>query len=148
VRSQLSYYSGPIPPAEQVKELDAIVPGSAKQFVDLHVLKIQTEIDLDIKESEYSRVEMSKINDSRIKKSNKGLNFGFIIIMAILGSAVACSLTNHRLEAVFFILLAIPFSIYIIRDFILQGRKNYNENKDLENLPNIQAAANKTDKLK
>ena len=74
VRTEASYYRGPVPPPSTLQGYEDVVKGSAKQILDQASEQTAHRIRLE-----------SKALDASIGNSKRGQWFGFIIALAVVG---------------------------------------------------------------
>jgi uncharacterized membrane protein len=77
-------YQGPIPPPVILREYEDLVPGSAKQIIDLFQSQSHHRMDME-----------SRVITSDIWKSWTGLILGFIIAMSIVMAGTWLITQNH-----------------------------------------------------
>lgn len=115
-------YQGPIPPPEDFREYEAVLPGASKEILGM------------AKSQQGHRIEMEKrIVDHEIKSEDRGQLFGFILgVLCIVGALIASYTGNYRLSyflATTTLLGAI--GVFVLRKFPQLFGKKKEANDDL-----------------
>lgn len=77
-------YRGPIPPPEMLRELEVIVPGSAKEI-----------LDMSVQQSKHRRAMEEHVIKAQTKESGRGQLLGFIIGTLVILVSGALIYTDH-----------------------------------------------------
>lgn len=77
-------YQGPIPPPDQLREYDNLVPGAAKRIMDLFESQSRHRMDLE-----------SRVVKADVWRSWTGLLLGFIIAVSIVACGTWLIVKNH-----------------------------------------------------
>lgn len=85
-------YSGPIPHPAHLAAYENIAPGLASRIVKMAEKELTHRIELT-----------DKVATAEIKYRDKGLLYGLISLLALIGASLACAMTNHPKLAVAFI---------------------------------------------
>lgn len=81
-------YQGPIPPPEDFREYEAVLPGASKEILDMAKSQQGHRIDME-----------KKIVDHEIKIEDRGQLFGFIFgVLCLVGALVASLTGNNKLS--------------------------------------------------
>jgi len=80
------FYAGPLPPAEQIRAYEDVLPGSADRI--LHMAERQQE----------HRMELERVTvHEAANRSWWGLRLGFVIALLVVGVGAAAIFTGHAL---------------------------------------------------
>lgn len=102
-------YSGPLPTAEQFKLYEESCPGAGNRILDSME-----------KEQEWRHLMDEKALASTISETNKGQNYGFIVMLSLVFGAVVCGVMGNSVVGVALVAAA---SVNVVRKFI-DGRNH------------------------
>jgi len=87
----IAAYKGPTPPAEYLREIEAIVPGGAQQILDW--TRTETEHRRAIEREEQALERLAITEDVRIVR--RGQEFGMAGVALCIVAALIAALTGH-----------------------------------------------------
>jgi uncharacterized membrane protein len=105
---EISYRSGPLPPASEFQEYDAVLPGSAERIIR------QFEIEADAR-----RADKRKRTDAEIERGARGQHYAFSLALGFLAiAALALYLNQPWIAGVF----GIGTASAIVLGFLTDGK--------------------------